>query len=550
MPHSRRDALAAMLAVGAGIAVDGKAQATAATCADGDATSRAPQWAHGFEGQRKPDLGDGRFLNPIIPGDASDPDVVKDGNDYYMTFSSFDDAPGLPLYHSRDLVNWIPIGSALSQPVGSVLAPSLKKHDGRFFIYFPGAVRAAQGPGTAPGQGIGIYVVYADNIEGPWSEPVLIRAGIGIDPGHVVGEDGKRYLFLNAGQRLRLTDDGLAGVGPVEKVYDGWKYPDDWIDEGFGLESPKLFRRGEYFYLICAEGGTYGPPTSHMITVARSRSINGPWQNAPHNPLLRTQSAAEPWWSRGHGVLIDGPRGDWWVIYHAYENGYRSLGRQTLMEPVEWTVDDWPRVLPRDLSRPVRSPMGGQNIGSGQPLSDDFSRNRIGTLWRFAQPGPAEMSRVAYGQGSLTLQGKGSHIEDCSPLSCIPVDRAYEVSVEAELQDEIEAGLMLFIGPSLFVGIGHDGMRVKAYLKGGPTRGQAAPTPSRQVWFKLTNDHQIVSMFTSLDGQAWTRYPQHLEVSCYNQNVVQRGESLRIGLYAIGNGKVRLRNFVYRALGS
>jgi xylan 1,4-beta-xylosidase len=237
------------------------------------------------------------------------------------------------------------------------------------------------------------------------------------------------------------------------------------------------------------------------------------------------------------------------VVYHAYENGYRTLGRQAVLEPVEWTADGWPRVTRRDLNLPIRSPRGGQNVGSGQPLSDNFSTNRIGTLWRFYRAGQTEMSRVAYGEGGLTLQGKGTTFADCSPLTCIPVDRAYEVTLEAELIDQVEAGLMLFIGSTLYAGIGHDGTRVKSYNKGGPARGQQEPTPTRRIWVKLVNDHQIMEMYTSLDGHAWTRYPLRLEVSGYHQNVTPGGgESLRIGLYAIGAGKARLRNFTYKAL--
>lgn len=299
------------------------------TGSDGVRPPVQPGWARGADGQRKPDLGTGAFLNPIIPGAAPDPDVVKDGRDYYMTFSSFEEYPGLPLYHSRDLVNWVRIRSAVTKPTGSIIAPSIVKHAGRFFIYFPAGLPEPRG------QGRGTYVVWADDVRGPWSDPVQVLKGGGIDPGHAVGEDGKRYLFLSAGMRVRLTDDGLAADGPIEKVYDGWLYPDDWYDEAFSLESPKLFKRGGYFYQVSAQGGTYGPPTSHMVTVARSRSIHGPWENDPNNPVLRTRTATEPWWSRGHGVVVEGPRGGWWIIYHAYENGYRTLGRQTLMEPVE-----------------------------------------------------------------------------------------------------------------------------------------------------------------------------------------------------------------------
>ena len=167
MTHSRRDTIKLGL-LGSICAGVGEFPANAFAQAAVESTqivAQPPQWARGLEGQRKPDLGNGYYLNPVIPGNASDPDVVKDGNDYYMTFSSFEEYPGLPLYHSRDLVNWVRIGSAVTKPTGSILAPSIIKHNGRFFIYFPGGIPAPQGEGR------GTYVVYADNILGPWSDP-------------------------------------------------------------------------------------------------------------------------------------------------------------------------------------------------------------------------------------------------------------------------------------------------------------------------------------------------------------------------------------------
>jgi xylan 1,4-beta-xylosidase len=129
-------------------------------------------------------------------------------------------------------------------------------------------------------------VIHADNIGGPWSDPVDLNIAA-FDPGHVVGEDGKRYLFVNDGRRIRLTDDGLATEGELERVYQGWRYPDDWIVEAYALEGPKFLRKDGYFYMISAVGGTAGPPTSHMVIVARSRSIHGPWEDCPHNPIVR-----------------------------------------------------------------------------------------------------------------------------------------------------------------------------------------------------------------------------------------------------------------------
>ena len=205
------------------------------------------KWRRGIENQRMADLGDGTFLNPILSGDHPDPSILKDGDDYYMTFSSFESVPGIHIWHSRDLVNWRPVTAALTTNIGSVWAPELIKHEGRFYCYIP-----ARFPEYRSN-----YVIWADRIEGPWSAPIDLKLPAHIDPGHIVGEDGKRYLFLNGGDRVRLTDDGLAVDGPVEEgVYDAWRYPEDWIVEGFAQEGPKLLKRGDYFYMITANGGS------------------------------------------------------------------------------------------------------------------------------------------------------------------------------------------------------------------------------------------------------------------------------------------------------
>src|SRR4029079_8417707 len=113
-----------------------------------------------------------------------------------------------------------------------------------------------------------------------------------------------------------LADDGLSVRGEMKKVYDGWQYPADWIVESLSQEGPKMLKRGEYYYMVLAEGGTAGPPTSHMVVAARSKTIEGPWENSPYNPIVRTENRDEKWWSKGHATLVEGPDAEWYLIYH------------------------------------------------------------------------------------------------------------------------------------------------------------------------------------------------------------------------------------------
>ena len=526
---SRRDAFA--LAGGASaLLIPGEARAAAKPVA-------APAYRRGFDGQRIADLGDGRFLNPVFAGDRPDPAILKDGPDYYLTFSSFDSYPGIVIWHSRDLVNWRPIGPALRKNIGSVWAVSLAKHDGRYFVYIP--VKAS--PNS-------IVVIHAERIEGPWSDPIDLGLNAHIDPCHAVGEDGSRWLFLSGGDRVRLAPDGLSTLGKVEHVYDPWHYPADWVVESFSPEGPKIVAHGGWFYLITAIGGTAGPPTGHMVVAARSRSIHGPWENCPANPLVRTTSETQRWWSRGHASLIEGPAGDWWALYHGYEAGYWTLGRQTLLDRVEWTPDGWFQMTGGDLSQPLPKPRGGVPVPHGMALSDRFERLALGTKWSFFRPGPDAAGRAKVRDNVLHLAASGTAPVDSSPLLLIAGDTAYRFECDIEIDAGATAGLVLFYDDKLYCGLGFDATRFVTHQY-GMERGRPANPHGGRMTIRVTNDRHIVTYDTSDDGgKTWTRFDRGMEVSGYHHNVRGGFLMLRPGLYAAGKGEARFRDFRFRAL--
>ena len=525
-----------------GALAGGLASALPARGALADSADRSPgparQWGVGAEGQRKADLGNGLFQNPVVAGDHPDPTILKDGDDYYMTFSSFLSYPGLVIWHSTDLVNWAPLGPALHAWLGVIWAVDLVKHEGRYFIYIPA---------DPNDEGWSIFVIWADDIRGPWSDPIDLNIRGCIDPGHVVGEDGRRYLFTNGIRKIRLTDDGLATDGELEHAYAPWRYPDDWVVENFAPEGPKLLRREGWFYLITAVGGTAGPPTGHMVIAARSRSVHGPWEDCPHNPLVRTTNTTEPWWSRGHATLVEGPAGDWWMVYHGYENSRRTLGRQTLLEPIVWTDDGWFRAAGGDLSQPLAKPRGGR-IGSSAPaLSDDFTTSRMGVQWAFH--GDREASgRAAYVESGLRLTGQGASPSDSAPLVCVVGDPVYQAEIEIELEGEAEAGLLLFYNPKAYVGVGFTPTQLKTFQFSEELVWMRSPNTSRRIRFRLLNVDNVVTWFHSHDdGKNWIRNEMRMEVSGLHHNVFGGFLSLRVGVYAAGAGRAILRDFRYRA---
>nr|WP_314467152.1 family 43 glycosylhydrolase [uncultured Novosphingobium sp.] len=545
MTMDRRDALKTALLGGIGLA--------APTLASGEATAKAPgtgsappsapaaparNWRRGFDNQRISSLGGGRMLNPVLSGDRPDPAILKDGEDYYLTFSSFDSYPGLTIWHSRDLVNWQPRKPALTRNIGSVWAVSLEKHEGRYFLYIP--VKAEPND---------IYVIWADHIDGPWSDPKPLGLHDHIDPCHAVGEDGSRWLFLSGGDRVRLSEDGLSLSGKVEHVYDPWHYPEDWDVEGFSPEGPKIHRHGDWFYMLTAVGGTAGPPTGHMVIAARARSIHGPWEQHPGNPLVRTESQSEAWWSRGHASLVEGPDKRWYTLYHGFENGFWTLGRQCLLDTIEWTPDGWFRMTGGDLSQPLPAPKVADPLPHGMALSDDFSKPlAMGSKWSFFRPAPDEAARVRVADGALHLRGKGLAPSSGSPLLLIAGDTSYQFECDIELAPGGTAGLLLFYDDKLYAGLGFDETRFVTHQY-GIERGRPANPHGGRMKMRLTNRRHIIAFHTSADGgRTWKRFDRGMEVSGYHHNVRGGFLMLRPGLYAAGPGEATFRDFRFTAL--
>ena len=469
------------------------------------------------------------FQNPLFAGDYPDPTILRVGEDFYMTHTSYSYAPGLVVWHSRDLVNWTPLSQVLNETHGEVWAPELVEQGGRYYIYF------AMG---------GIHVVHAEHPRGPWSAPIDLKIN-DIDPGHVVGPDGKRYLYTAGGHVTELSADGLSTIGERKVVYKGWEFPKDWKTEGVWLESPKLTKRGEYYYLICAEGGTAGPPTSHMAVVARSKSPLGPWENSPHNPMIHTYSADEDWWSVGHGTLVSTPDDRWYFIYHGYRKDFQTLGRNTLMEPIEWTSDGWPRApLGARRGQPMPAPMGVAQKPMIE-LSDDFKAPVLKATWGAWKE--KDMSRFMVGDGALIVRAKGNSYAESSPLTIRARDESYEVQVAAKIEGQSRAALGLEYNPSVAVFVEFKSGQLNVYGPKGKLTTQAWQTET--AWFKMVNQKNRVEFFVSDNGQKWQTLIADFDASGFDHNEQHGGfQAARPALAASGSGSTRFTNFSYRKL--
>ncbi|MDR1601157.1 MAG: glycoside hydrolase 43 family protein [Tannerella sp.] len=326
-----------------------------------------------------PDLGNGNYKNPVLFADYSDPDVCRVGNDYYLTASSFNCVPGLPVLHSKDLVNWRIIGYALQkltpeevfdkpQHGNGVYAPCICYHRGEFHIYWGDP-------------DYGIYVVKTQNPAGPWDAPILVKPGKGmIDPSPLFDDDGKIYLVHAwAGSRSRinsilsvceLNEDGTRVTGREVMVFDG-------LAEGnHTVEGAKIYKRNGYYYILAPAGGV----KRGWQLALRSKAIFGPYEQ---KTVLEQGSTAVN--GPHQGGWVETPSGESWFLHF---QDMETYGRVVHLQPVAW-INDWPEmgVEKNGLREPVityRKPDTGVHPPVENPAeSDEFDHPALGLQWQW-----------------------------------------------------------------------------------------------------------------------------------------------------------------------
>ncbi len=331
------------------------------------------------------DNGDGTYKNPIIHADYSDPDAIRVGDDFYMTASSFNAAPGLPILHSKDLVNWSLMGHVFTRQTprevfnkpqhgNGVWAPSIRYHKGEFYLYYPDP-------------DYGIYLVKAKKPAGPWSEPLLIKEAKGwIDPSPLWDDDGNAYLV----SAMAASRSGVKSILVISRMsVDGTRLLDEGVmifdghDKHPTVEGPKLYKRGGYYYIFAPAGGVeegwqlvlrsktvYGPYEERVVLAQGKTSVNGPHQ----------------------GAWVETQTGESWFIHFQDKGAY---GRVVHLQPMRWK-DGWP-VMGRDADgdgtgEPVltykKPDVGRPWPVTTPPDSDEFDRNGLGPQWQWhANPG-------------------------------------------------------------------------------------------------------------------------------------------------------------------
>ena len=281
-----------------------------------------------------------------------------------------------------------------------------------------------------------------------------------------------------------------------------------------------------------------------MAVVARSKSPLGPWENSPSNPLIHTYSADENWWSVGHGTLVSTPDDRWYFVYHGYRKGFQTLGRHTLMEPVEWSADGWPRApLGAHRGEPMPAPMGVAQRPM-LALSDDFRAPTLRATWGIWNK--RDMSRFQIGDGTLKVRGKGDNPGKSSPMTVMARDESYQVSVAATPAREGAAALGLFYGENhwLFAELGGGQLRVSTPKEKLATQPWTAP----MAHLRIVNRRNKVAFEASTDGRIWQTLVADADVSGYTNNDLGGFQALRPALAATGVGESKFADFQYRAL--
>jgi xylan 1,4-beta-xylosidase len=344
-----------------------------------------------------------QYSNPILSGFYPDPSICRAGNDYYLTTSTFAYFPGLPIFHSTDLVNWKQVGHAIDRSTQmdfngagvsrGLFAPSISYHKGLFYIVCTQIDK------------LGNFVITAKDPRGPWSDPVALRQVNGIDPSLFFDDNDKAYIIYNSippnnismhdGHRtIRLYEfdwQNLKIVGEEKLLVNGGT---DMARKPVWIEAPHIIKKDGSYYLICAEGGT---GYNHSEVVFKSKSVDGPYIPFEKNPILTQRhldrKRPNPITTTGHADFVQAPDGNWHAVFlgcRPYEGDHYNIGRETFMLPVTWK-DGWPHILEGDQVVPYKSPVPmpslTKNINnqfSGNfTFRDEFKQDSLNFRWIF-----------------------------------------------------------------------------------------------------------------------------------------------------------------------
>ncbi len=483
-----------------------------------------------------------KYNNPIISGFYPDPSICRVNDDYYLVTSSFEYFPGVPLFHSRDLVHWQQIGHCLNRPAqlplaktpssAGIFAPTIRYHNGVFYMITTNVSVGKH------------FIVTTTDPHADWSDPLWIDQ-TGIDPSLAFLDDKVYFSWTMHGAIYQAELDVLTGQCLTEPrliwTGTGGRYP----------EAPHLYHINGWYYLMIAEGGTeYG----HMETIARSSSPWGPFEPCPHNPILTHRNrGSHVIQATGHADFVQTPDGQWWTVFLGFRQSrqygqFHHLGRETFLAPVTWNADGWPVVNGTGTVDLEMEAEGLTEHGWPIPESrDDFDSSQLGLVWNFLRNPYPETWSLTEHQSWLRLKGSAVTLNDLdSPAFVGRRQQHFDCIASARLafsptQSGHEAGLTVLMNEKHHYEIAvvfDQGSRDVIVRK---RIGDLSAVVARNsisdgdITLKIQADAERYHFAYALDDADFKPLADGL--TCYLTSEVASGfTGVYIGMYATGNG--------------
>lgn len=495
------------------------------------------------------------FNNPILPGFYPDPSLCAVGDDFYLVTSTFAYFPGIPVFHSRDLVHWEQIDHVLTRPSQlrlddcghsqGIFAPTIRYHQGTFYVIVTNVSDK------------GNFVVTATNPAGPWSDPHWLEAP-GIDPSLFFDDDGRAWYtgtrpvpegpayFGNWEVYLQELDlASMKLTGPAKGLWRGA------LREVVWPEGPHLYHIGEWYYLLIAEAGT---GHEHAVSIARSKTIDGPYEGCKRNPILTNRHLGNHWpvVNVGHSDLLQLANGEWWLVLLAsrpYGGYYRNLGRETFLCPVVWE-DGWPLPSPYTGKLELEYDLPGLAPAPvlPRPACEHFEAPEPALEWvQLRTPDPAALT-LAERPGWLGLRLRAPAITDKSNPSCLlrrQTGKSFVASCKVEFQPHgaDTAGLVLLQNEAW-------SLRLELYRQGASLAVRAI---SRQagvdtllgsrdigapgaVWLMVVAREQDFCFHVATSPDAWQTVARNVDGRILSTDKAGGFVGTCLGMFASANG--------------
>lgn len=485
------------------------------------------------------------YKNPIIPGFHPDPSICRVDDDYFLVCSSFEYFPGIPVFHSKDLIHWEQIGHCITRNSQldlvkgfpnrtGIYAATIRYNNGIFYVITTNIAYGRKDDGN--------FFVWTKDPFGEWSDPVWVDLP-GIDPSLFFDEDGKVY-YTGTFKDIYLCEIDIATgkcIGEKKDIWGG--------TGGNDPEGPHLYKINGWYYLLISEGGT---ELCHMITMARSKAIEGPYESCDRNPVLTNRSKGLPIKAVGHADLFQAHDGSWWAVclgnrpaFYPYKH---NLGRETFLCPVKWDDSGWPIFGNNGTLDLVMMAECLPEYKFGEPkCRDEFESDLLDCCWNFIYNPKQELWSLSDNPGCLTLYGNVTSLDEADSLAWVGRRQEHmDCTTRTQLsfkpvKDGEEAGLTAYMNNRHHYEIALTMDRGVKYLIFRRRIGSLwkvenkIPYEQEQVVLELKADKEYYYFNFSENGDSFTELGKG-EVQYLTTEVGGIFTGNYIGIYSTGNG--------------